>query len=40
MINKRAILILVLLLFLFPAACGDNSVRLDTKIEGLWGQYI
>ena len=37
MISKRAILILVLFLVLFPVACGDNSVHSGTKIEGLWG---
>ena len=37
MISKRAILILVLFLVLFPVACGDTSVHPGTKIEGLWG---
>lgn len=37
MISKRAILVLVPFLILFPVACGDNSVHPGTKIEGLWG---
>lgn len=37
MISKRAILILVLFLVLFPVACDDNFLHPGTKIEGLWG---
>jgi len=37
MISKRAILILVLVLVLFPVSCGDNLAHPGTKIEGLWG---